>query len=117
MKMSTTIINTARKLRKYSTHENYPMVAFVIRGGSIISSGVNHYSVYKHPFTTHAEVDAAQRVRDDLSGAKVVVVRFLKNNHIADAKPCDECVKYLRNRGIRRVKYTTTAGIFGTMKI
>lgn len=55
----------------------------------------------------HAEVDACLGVpAADLDGAELYVARILKDGHLAMAKPCKICQRFLLDVGIRRVYYS-----------
>lgn len=55
----------------------------------------------------HAEVHACIGVSMmNLEGADLYVVRILKDGHLAMAKPCRVCHKFLADVGIRRVYYS-----------
>jgi deoxycytidylate deaminase len=55
----------------------------------------------------HAEVHTCIGVSAaDLEGADLYVVRILKDSHLAMAKPCRVCHKFILDVGIRRVYYS-----------
>ena len=55
----------------------------------------------------HAEVDACIGVpAADIDGADMYVVRILKDGHLAMAKPCRICQRFILDVGIRRVYYS-----------
>lgn len=55
----------------------------------------------------HAEVDACIGVpAADIEGADMYVVRILKDGHLAMAKPCRICARFILDVGIRRVYYS-----------
>lgn len=95
--------------------------AVIVRGGKILSSGVNKpkrnmfVDIYAHhpKCVVHAECDAVLKARRkiDLRGAKMYVARMLKKNGaIAMSRPCPSCQKILKSYGIKRVYYTTHDG-------
>ena len=64
---------------------------------------------YKADFTLglHAEIHACIGVPlSDLTGADLYVARILKSGHLAMAKPCRICQRFILDVGIRRVYYS-----------
>lgn len=90
--------------------------AVVVRGGSVLSIGVNKWKnkdvpptapdVYNPNITVHAEVDALSRVKD-ARGATIYVARVTKLGEERFSRPCPRCEKVLIAAGIKRVIYTT----------
>lgn len=86
----------------------YQLGALVFKGGKILAVGNNKANV-------HAEVDALNQLKPhQTKGADLVVVRISKTG-LAMSKPCPICQIVIRNRGIKRVFYTTRNGM-NTMK-
>jgi deoxycytidylate deaminase len=55
----------------------------------------------------HAEVHACLGMSmSDIEGSDLYVVRILKDSHLAMAKPCRVCHKFILDVGIRRVYYS-----------
>ena len=55
----------------------------------------------------HAEVDACIGVpAAEMDGADLYVVRILKSGHLAMARPCRICQRFILDVGIRRVYYS-----------
>lgn len=66
--------------------------------------------IYKWPFL-HAEANVILSLgMDNCEGLNLYVLRILKNNHIALAKPCDDCQKLIDYVGIKHIYYTTNDG-------
>lgn len=86
--------------------------AVVFKGNRLLSMGYNKSHTNNewlegHPFphTTHAEVDACKKV-DDLKGCTVYVARIFRNGQEAFSRPCQNCSRYLMEKGVKMVVYT-----------
>lgn len=113
----TLAVNIAKK-----SVSRFRLGAVLARKGRVISTGFNdmrrtHPKMQKfNPDKSwtpglHAEVDACLGVeRNELQGADLFVARILKNGSVAIAKPCEICVKFLLDVGIRRVYFTDING-------
>jgi len=102
--------------------------ALVVRGGNIISRGLNRpkrnvfsrlYS--KHPrCVIHSEIDAILQARrkSDLRGAKIYVLRIRKDNaQVANSRPCANCMRAIKNYGIKKVIYTIDGNDFESFNL
>ena len=64
----------------------------------------------------HAEIDACIGVSmADLNGADLYVARILKNEHLALAKPCKICQRFIADVGIHIVYYSISDTEWGSM--
>lgn len=82
----------------------YQFGAIVINGGKQLSIGYNNGK-------KHAEVHALEQLSTkQTKGAVLIVVRVNKSG-LAMSKPCVNCHKRILDFGIKRVYYSTTAGI------
>lgn len=82
----------------------YQLGALVFKGGKILSLGHNKIG-------SHAEVDALNQLKPHQTrGADLLVVRVSKTG-LAMSKPCPICQIVIKNRGIKRVFYTTRNGM------
>ena len=66
------------------------------------------------PAKCHAELAAISKIKYldiDFSDVHIYVYRELKNGHLAMARPCPACMNALRNMGIKKIHYTTDAGV------
>lgn len=94
----------------------YKHGAVVVRGGSVLSVGVNKWKnkelpptspdVYNPNITVHAEIDALSRVKD-ARGTTIYVARVTKLGEERFSRPCPRCEKVLVAAGVKRVVYTT----------
>ncbi len=88
--------------------------AVVVRGGSVISVGINknrnHPTVVssehiKTHCSVHAEIDALRKVKN-AKGATIYVARVNRKGQDRLSRPCDRCHDAIREAGIRKVVYT-----------
>lgn len=64
----------------------------------------------KYPFL-HSESNAILSYGlDNCEGCSLYVVRILRNEELAMAKPCDTCQELIKHVGIKKVFYTTENG-------
>ena len=116
----------AKAVSELSDHRQ-PIGCVVVNKHRIISSGFNsHQRVHKVqalidnerfgvecPGRLHAEVASLlplMRTSVDLSNATIYVYREHKDGTIAMARPCEGCLKLIRQLKIRRIRYTTDGG-------
>lgn len=94
----------ARVLSKKSNHRWARHVAIVVRGGAVVAVAHNHD-------TTHAEVAALNRLwPSERRGTRVWSLRVTRSGLFRLARPCDNCMRYLRESGVKTVYYTTSTG-------
>jgi pyrimidine deaminase RibD-like protein len=99
------------KAVKTARHGIYKHAAVVIRGGSIISIGVNHDQV-------HAEVAALKKLwPSERRGTKIVTLRLRKSGGLGIAKPCPACEQYMRDNGVKAVTYSDVDGNMQRMRL
>jgi len=85
----------------------YRLGAIVLNGREITGRGFNKTKThpklvqYGH-YTIHAECDALLRAA---SGNILIVVRLSKKGKLVCSKPCDKCMKYIKDYGIKKVYY------------
>lgn len=81
----------------------------VIHQGRVVSRGYNclktHPRLFKKYgyFSIHAECDAIMRAN---RGDTLVVVRVLKSGKLTCAKPCEKCLTFAKEYGIRKIMYS-----------
>lgn len=118
----------ARELSLTSKHSRYKVGAVLVRKSHILSVGVNsetrshplqkHYNRFRKNLTApprhyiHAEMEALVNApRDvDLKDAVIYVYRELSGSRHATARPCEACMEALRDRGVKKICYTTYNG-------
>ena len=135
-------LTQAMKLLEEAENEprlNYRLAAVVVRGGSVIGTGLNFYdckswatkmssvairggAVPKNSkyVNTHAEMAAvydAVKKTGDVAGAKIYVARLSKSGEFASAKPCEVCQAILYRYGVRKAVFSIDASYYGCIRI
>jgi len=64
----------------------------------------------------HAEMDLIRKIKG-LNVREISVARFIKSGRPTMAKPCKYCQKFLKEAGIKKVKYTNWDGKWETLKL
>ena len=85
-------------------------IALIYYSGKILSSGKCGFSGRKHSrskVSTHAEIDALQRLKPPRrpNRLSVVSLRYDKENNYMYSKPCKNCLISLQEYGINKIKY------------
>lgn len=100
------------------------MGAVVVGGKGLISVGFNQMrshplqyklnqlrAEYKHTCNAiHAEIHALSRVKNMPKKAVLYISRRTKDNEPAMARPCEGCMKEIKQRKIQTIVYTTDDG-------
>jgi len=112
-----------------SEFERARVGAVIVKGGRVLSSACNSIrgargiGTKKAPESLHAEAAAIKKVLDNgnpdsLRGSILYVARLTSNGKTCNlSKPCEYCEKLLRDKGIRRVIYTTETGTSTTYNL
>lgn len=125
----------ARRVAEQSDFDNFHLGAVLVYQGRVISTGYN--SNKTHPLqkkynkyrkfqksnkpvknSLHAEmsciIDIPKCVENniDFTRCKLYIYRVPKNKKMitGDSRPCAACMKMLRDKGIRKIYYTTNNG-------
>ena len=91
---------------------NIDVGAVITRGGKVISVGRN--AAKTHPligtYNIHAEASAIFHTKDKskLNGSTIWVYRETADGIPAMAKPCDDCMKWIIESGIRTIYYSVS---------
>lgn len=93
--------------------------AVAVRGGSVISVGVNRYRhdrdysfVPDDARSFHAEAVCLRALGGEARGATLYVARVSKlTGKEMMSKPCDNCMELITNAGVKRVVYTIESEI------
>ncbi len=91
-------LDIARQLSHESDHKAQKMAAVVVRGGAIVSVGINR--------SGKCAEKRALRPHRDFEGADIYVAR--SNGRIS--RPCAKCQALLIKAGIRRAHYVALDG-------
>jgi len=114
-----------RLARNTSLYSNCRVrVGAVISKKSPISVGFNvirTHPLYSNPDTMatisiHAEMRALLSAWFDASGCDIYVYRELDNGSPALARPCNICYNVLKDRGIKKIYYTTDSPPYWRME-
>ena len=111
-----------RKALLENPHDGYNLGAIVLdKHGQIISWGFNSY-IKTHPamvynkyyraeqIFVHAECDALYSMSEKLTPHTMYIARINSKGEFRDARPCVGCYHEIKQRGIKRVYYTTRDG-------
>lgn len=102
---------TLLRASKKSPYDNYQHAVLVVCGGAVKAIGYNTPKC-------HAEVHALKKLwPSERKKCKIYSVRFTKAGKLSMAKPCDECQKYLKANGIRKVTYSDGNGKLQVLRI
>lgn len=102
-------------------HHKWKVGAVIVRGGNVLSVGVNRYR--NHPskvmsldgVSYHAEEVAIRRA-GDVAGATIYVARVTKSGHMGMAMPCERCQELLYDNGLHTAVWTTPSG-WGKLRV
>jgi deoxycytidylate deaminase len=107
--------NLAKKLSYKSDYYAHRLGAVVTCGNEILGIGFNKKKT--HPLSEtrfnniHAELSAILNSgEEDLSGCSIYVYRETKHGTLAMARPCEHCMKLLRQLNISKIYYSTETG-------
>lgn len=117
-KLSDSKTRLIRRLCEESVDYQHRLGAILLKGGAVISIGINHTGSskilrkYQHlrPQTLgiHAEVSAILGItKAEASKCVLIVGRVNSKGIFGLAKPCPMCQEILREMGVRKVYYTT----------
>jgi deoxycytidylate deaminase len=109
-----------------SKHQHF---SGIYKNGKRLYQGCNHlrnsYNGSCICYSTHAEMDVLYKVlksykvqpfKDivDLSDHVIVVVRFSRDGHIINSRPCNQCLDTMSKYRIKKIMYSTDEGTFKT---
>lgn len=108
-------LNLARKHFKKLPSKKKKVVACFMDGGTIIMAS-NQKKTNPHAARLnyrnchmHAEFSVLRQVRDAKNGT-LYVYRENQGGVISLARPCNECMVYIREKGVRKIVYSTNQG-------
>jgi len=109
------LLSITYNLTFLSCHK-FPLAAIVASGNRILSVGINQYKTSPmqiNPYTNkigngiHAEFCALRGFKKgELIKSVIYIVRRHKDRTYALARPCKECMKIIRNVGIKKIVYS-----------
>lgn len=108
-------LELALNLAKSSPVARYKHGAIIVKGGSVVSTGINkirnHPDVLDDPKLiktnahVHAEIDAIRKV-SNLKGAKIFIARITGGGKAGLSRPCNYCYDAIVRSGISKIVYT-----------
>lgn len=113
--MKSRFFNLAKKLSYKSDYHSHRLGAVIVRGGEVIGVGFNKRKTHPMSHTRfnniHAELSAVLSAGlEDLKGCAIYVYRETKQGQPAMARPCEHCMKLLKQLSISKVYYSTDCG-------
>jgi len=116
------LLELAYRVALTSDHERWQLGAVMTRGSTFLASSPNKFRnppwVSHIHATTHAEVGALRRcLLNSARGSTMYVARVDKDGLRRMARPCNKCMKTLKDAGVRRVVYTTNDGSFQVERV
>lgn len=114
--ISKSLIDQLRKVALNVSKQSeyrYKIGAVIFDKNKIVSVGINKLKTnpqlneYFKYATVHAEVDAVLHSIQDIEGCDIFVYRETRDGKVANAKPCPQCVQFLKKNGIKRAYWTT----------
>lgn len=111
----------AREVALSNGHD-FHVVAYLRRGNSYFfeansfagSPKFRRYRFGEERYHIHAEMAI---LRWAYPGEIIHVMRFTKDGEVTMARPCEVCQQFLRNHGIRQVRYTDWNGNWKKMRL
>lgn len=107
-------IHHSISLTDTATHYQWRVAAVLVKGGRVLSTGVNRYR--NHPskvclggVSFHAE-EVALKKAGDVRGATIYVARVTRSGILGLAKPCERCQELLEDHGVHTAVWTTPYG-------
>tara|TARA_Y100000593_G_scaffold25146_2_gene50188 strand:+ start:38102 stop:38458 length:357 start_codon:yes stop_codon:yes gene_type:complete len=96
----------------------YHLAAILRRKGRVIRVGINTHKTHPRFTRTYPDGSIASHMHAEMSvlrfaqpGDTLEVMRFKKCDHTyAMAKPCEHCMRFIREFGISHVRYTNYNG-------
>lgn len=92
-----------RRVASFPKERSYRHVALVLRGGCVLAVGTNA--------ARHAEVAALSKLfPSERVGTTVISLRIRKDGSLAMARPCNGCMLFLRQSGVKKVEWSDSNG-------
>ena len=105
-------LSQAVNLAAQSEHRSFKHGAILVKGGKVLSEGVNKYTIGTHGLhahSEHAEENALRGKKNYALGSTMYIARVASYGP-AMSKPCLRCQMLLKNAGVRKVIYTSRDG-------
>lgn len=121
--MKQKYFDLAEQVSTLSSYGRVKIGSVIVRGGKIISVGVNKRKTHplQHEYNQyrkyklrndflHSEMCAILNAKCNLRGSEIYVARKDNHGNPAICRPCEACMKALKDRGVSGVYYTTSNG-------
>jgi deoxycytidylate deaminase len=112
--MNAKFFDLARKVSKLSNHGHFKLGSVIVRGSKIVSVGTNNIKTHPkstHPFySLHAEMAAILLAKQDLAKCEIYVYRETKAGMPVMARPCEYCLPFIKEAGLKEVHYSSNGG-------
>lgn len=129
MTKNSKFYNVAKKIANLSEFSRAKIGCVAVHKNKIISIGINSHKT--HPVqkkynklrdihcnggcnaflhSLHAEIDCLLSVDEnsiDMSKVEIYLYRITKTGRMATSKPCPACKQFLKDKGIKKIHYTT----------
>ncbi len=99
----------------------YKLGALVMDGSRIVGKGYNKLKTnpmlrVKYGYhSIHAEIDAI--MKSNGKGDTLLVVRLRRLGDLSCSKPCDKCMKFAKDNGIKKIVYLDWNGDMQEVKV
>lgn len=113
------VATSLRRMAQRSTHPLFFHAAQVRLGGRVLATAHNTNASSLNGYG-HAETRAcrmAVAAGHSLVGATVVSIRVTRAGKLANARPCAKCAENMRAMGVRKVVYSTAAGVLEAERV
>tara|TARA_R100001594_G_scaffold116196_1_gene151153 strand:- start:213 stop:566 length:354 start_codon:yes stop_codon:yes gene_type:complete len=102
----------------------YHLAAILKRGKAVIKIGENTFKTHPRFTRTYPDGTVGSHMHAEMNvlrfakpGDTLEVIRFLKEGEHAMAKPCELCMRHIRDAGIKKVRYTNEDGEWEEIKL
>jgi len=104
--------------------QHYHLAAILKRGKSVVRIGANTHKTHPRYGRIYADGTQGHCMHAEMNvlrfaqpGDNIDVLRFKKSGGWGMAKPCRHCMKFIREAGIDKVRYTNSDGEWETISI
>lgn len=104
-------IAQGRRLRKADLKKQFYLGAVAHRKDGAMRYAFNGTAQYRTP-EIHCEVRLSKKL--DV-GATVYLARMTADGNMANSRPCDNCLRALKARGVKKIFYTINNNEYGVL--
>ena len=102
----------------------YHLAAILKRGKRVVKIGENTYKTHPRFKRTYPDGTTGSHMHAEMNvlrfakpGDTLEVIMFTKTGRRAMARPCEHCIRHIREAGIKKVRYTNSEGEWESMKL